>query len=94
MFANKTLRAIETDDHNMRFQDVLTWFAANRRGLILGLVFGLIVAPFLAMLGMVIAFFEVVRSLLVGPMDLIGSIIPNLQTSPNSYYVPCSLRPR
>ncbi len=72
----------------MKPQDVLTWFIANRRGLILGSVVGVIVAPFLAMLGLAIAFFEAVRPLLIGPMDLMGSIIPNVQTSPNSYYVP------
>ena len=72
----------------MKQQGVLTWLIANRRGLILGAVVGLIVAPLLAMLGLAIAFFEVVRPLLIGPMDLLGSIIPSVQTSPNSYYVP------
>jgi len=72
----------------MKPQSVLTWFIANRRGLILGSVVGVFVAPFLAMLGLVIAFFEAVRPLLIGPSDLIGSIIPNVQTSPNSYSIP------
>ena len=72
----------------MKRQGVLAWFIANGRGLILGLVVGVIVAPFLAMLGLAIAFFETVRPVLIGPMDLLGSIIPNVQTSPNSTYVP------
>ena len=72
----------------MRQQGILTWLIANRRGLILGSVVGLIVAPFLAMLGLAIEFFGTVRPLLIGPMDLLGSIIPSVRTSPNSTYVP------
>jgi hypothetical protein len=72
----------------MKPQGVLPLFTANRFGLILGSVIGMIVAPFLAVLGLSIGFFQAVRPILVGPMDLMGSILPNIQTLPNSYYVP------
>ena len=76
------------EDHKMKPQGGLTWFMANRRGLILGGVVGAIVAPCLAVLGLAIAFFEVVRPFLIGPMDLLGSLIPNVQTAPNRYDIP------
>ncbi len=72
----------------MRLHGVLTWFTANRHGLILGLVVGVIAPPFLAMFGLVIASPEVVRPLLIGPFDLMGSFIPSVLTSPNSGYIP------
>ena len=45
-------------------------------------------APFLAVLGLGIPLFEILRPFLIAPMDLIGSLIPNVQTGPSSYYVP------
>jgi len=64
------------------------WFSDNKKGLIIGFIFGSIVAPFLAVLGLGISLFEILRSFLIAPMDLIGNLIPNVQTRPNSYYVP------
>ena len=60
----------------------------NKAGLILGFIFGAFIAPFLAILGLGIALFEVLRPLLIGPMDFIGNFIPNVQTGPHTYYVP------
>ena len=28
------------------------------------------------------------RPLLIGPMDFVGNLIPNIQTAPNTYYAP------
>jgi hypothetical protein len=63
------------------------WLNENRKGLILGFVFGAFIAPVLAILGM-LTFFEALRPLLIGPMDLLGNLIPNIQTAPNTYYAP------
>ncbi|PJB19008.1 hypothetical protein CO115_03445, partial [Candidatus Falkowbacteria bacterium CG_4_9_14_3_um_filter_36_9] len=60
----------------------------NKKGLILGFVFGAFIAPFLAVFGLVISFFELLRPLLIGPMDFVGNLIPNIQTAPNTYYAP------
>ena len=59
------------------------WLIYNKKGLIIGFVFGAFIAPFLAVFGLVNSFFEVLRPLLIGPMDLIGSLIPNIQIGPN-----------
>ncbi len=64
------------------------WLIDNKKGLIIGFIFGALIAPFLAVFGLVISFFEALRPLLIGPMDLIGNLIPNVQTAPNTYYVP------
>ncbi len=58
------------------------WFSNNKRGLIIGFVFGSLMAPFLAVLGLGIPLFEILRPFLIAPMDLIGSLIPNVQTGP------------
>lgn len=60
----------------------------NKKGLLLGFVFGAIVAPFLATLGLVVPLMELLRPVFVGPMDLIGSLIPNVQIGPDTYYAP------
>ncbi len=66
----------------------MKWIINHKTGLILGFIFGAVVAPFLAVFGLVISFFEMLRPLLVGPMDFVGSFIPNIQTAPNTFYVP------
>lgn len=63
------------------------WFINNKKGLIIGFIFGLI-APFLAALGLTVSFFEIIRPLLIGPMDFINNLIPSVQISSNIYYVP------
>lgn len=67
--------------------DLKRWLIRNKKGLIIGFVFGAFIAPFLAVFGLVSSFFEALRLLFIGPMDLIGNLIPNAQTGPNSYYV-------
>ena len=64
------------------------WLIDNKKGLILGFIFGAFIAPFLAVFGLVSSFLEVLRPLLIGPMDFIGNLIPNVQTAPNTYYAP------
>jgi len=64
------------------------WLPDNKKGLIIGFILGAFVAPFLAILGLQSLFFEWLRPLLVGPMDMIGRLIPNIQTEQNAYYVP------
>ena len=64
------------------------WFIDNKKGLIIGFIFGSFIAPFLAIFGLVSSFFEALRPLLIGPMDIIGNLIPNVQTAPNTFYVP------
>jgi uncharacterized membrane protein len=59
-----------------------------RKGVIIGFLFGAVVAPALATLGLVSTFFEATRPVLIGPFDLLGSIIPNVQVSEDTYYVP------
>ena len=68
--------------------NIKQWLIDNKRGLIIGFIFGALIAPFLASFGLVISFFEVLRPLLIGPMDVIGKLIPNVQTAPNTFYVP------
>ena len=72
----------------MEQNNIKKWFIENRRGLIIGFIFGAFIAPFLASFGLVISFFETLRPLLIGPMDFIGNLIPNIQTAPNTYYAP------
>ena len=64
------------------------WLIDNKIGLIVGFIFGAFIAPFLAVFGLVISFFEVLRPLLIGPMDILGNLIPNIQTAPNTFYAP------
>ena len=64
------------------------WFLDNKLGLIVGFIFGAFIAPFFAVFGLVISFFEYLRPLLIGPMDIIGNLIPNVQTAPNTFYAP------
>jgi hypothetical protein len=60
----------------------------HRKGLIIGFIFGAFIAPFLAIFGLISSFFEVLRPLLIGPMDIVGKFIPDIQTAPDTYYVP------
>ena len=64
------------------------WLTENKLGLIVGFIFGAFIAPFLAVFGLVISFFEVLRPLLIGPMDIIGTLISDVQTVPNTFYAP------
>ena len=64
------------------------WLLTKNKGLIIGFIFGAFFAPLLASLGLISSFFEILRPLLIGPMDLIGKLIPDIQTVPNTYYVP------
>lgn len=66
----------------------MKWIIKNKKGLILGFIFGAVIAPFLAVFGLVVSFFEMLRPLLIGPMDFVGNLIPNIQTAPNIYYAP------
>ena len=68
--------------------NIKKWIIGNKLGLIVGFIFGAFIAPFLAVFGLVISLFEVLRPLLIGPMDIIGNLIPNVQTAPNTFYVP------
>ena len=68
--------------------NIRQWLIDNKTGLIIGFIFGAFIAPFLAVFGLVSSFFEVLRPLLIGPMDFIGNLIPNTQTAPNTYYAP------
>lgn len=58
------------------------------RGLLFGFLFGAIVAPVLASLGILLPFFEMVRPWLVGPMDVLGRLIPDIQISSNAFLIP------
>lgn len=60
----------------------------NKAGLILGFIFGALIAPFLVCLGLIIELPEILRPLLIGPMDFISNFIPNVQTGLDTYYVP------
>ena len=66
----------------------MKWFTNNKKGLILGFIFGAIITPFLTVLGLVIPFFGILRPLLIGPMDFIAGLIPNIQTAHDSFYAP------
>ena len=68
--------------------NIRQWFFSNKKGLIIGFIFGSVIAPFLASLGLGIALFEVLRLFLIAPMDLIGNLIPNVQVASNTFYVP------
>ena len=68
--------------------NIKQWLIDNKKGLIIGFIFGAFIAPFLAVFGLVISFFEVLRPLLIGPMDILGNLIPNIQTAPNTFYAP------
>lgn len=72
----------------MKNNRIKQWLSNHRIGLGVGLVFGALVAPFLATLGLVIPAFEQMRPLLISPMDLIADLIPNVQTGPDSYAAP------
>lgn len=72
----------------MSQNNIKKWIIDNKLGLIAGFIFGALIAPFLAIFGLVIHFFEVLRPLLIGPMDIIGNLIPNVQTAPNTFYAP------
>ncbi len=67
---------------------IIQWIIDNRKGFIIGFIFGVFGAPFLAIFGLVSSFFEVLRPLLIGPMDIIGHFIPDIQTASNTYYAP------
>ena len=68
--------------------NIKQWLIDYKIGLIVGFIFGAFIAPFLAVFGLVSSLFEILRPLLIGPMDLIGNLIPNVQTAPNAYYAP------
>jgi len=59
-----------------------------KRGIILGFIFGSIIAPAIAVFGLISPFIENMRPVLVGPMDFIASFIPNTQIGPDTYYAP------
>ena len=65
-----------------------SFFKENRKGLIIGFIFGALIAQILATLGLILPLFEIIRPLLIGPMDLIGNLIPNIQTAPDTFYAP------
>ena len=69
-------------------QKIKQWLIYNRKGLIIGFLFGAFIAPLLTIFGLVFLFFEALRPLLIGPMDLMSSLIPDIKTAPNTYYVP------
>ena len=56
-----------------------------KKGVIIGFLFGAVVAPLLATLGLISGFFEAIRYLLIGPFDLLGSIIPNVSIGETTY---------
>ena len=66
----------------------MKWIINYKTGLIIGFIFGAVIAPFLAVFGLLISFFEMLRPLLIGPMDFVGNFIPNIQTAPNTFYIP------
>ena len=72
----------------MKNNTVVQWLLTNKTGLILGFIFGAFVAPFLSTLGLVIAFFESLKPLLIGPMRFVGSLIPDVQIGPDAFQVP------
>jgi len=55
---------------------IIQWLVNNKKGLIWGFIFGMFIAPILAALGILSSFFEMLRPVLIGPMDLISSLIP------------------
>jgi len=59
-----------------------------KRGLILGFIIGVIVAPLLSTLGLMSPFFESLRPILIGPMLFVGRLIPDIQVAPNTFEVP------
>jgi hypothetical protein len=61
---------------------------SNKKCLILGFLFGVLVAPILAALGMMSPYLEFFKPLFIGPMLLIGSFIPDISTGPNTFEVP------
>ena len=68
---------------------ITKWLLINKKGLILGFIFGAFIAFPLSTLGLVSGLFESLRPLLIGPMDLIGLVInPTVQTGPNTFYIP------
>lgn len=64
------------------------FFRTYKKGLIIGFILGALVFPALATLGLITHFFEYIRPLLIGPMDLISGLIPNRQLGPNSFEAP------
>ena len=72
----------------MQQNNIKQWLIDNKLGLIIGFIFGAFIAPLLAILGLASSFFEALRPLLIGPMDIIGKLIPDVQTAPNTFYVP------
>lgn len=64
------------------------WFLKYKKGLIIGFFLGAFVFPFLAVLGLISSFFEMLRPLLIGPLDFVKVFIPDVQIGPNSFYVP------
>jgi hypothetical protein len=70
--------------HNTIIQRLLS----DKKVLIFGFFFGVVIAPLLAALGMMSAYLEFLKPLFTGPMLLMGSFIPDIQTEPNTFEVP------
>ncbi len=65
-----------------------SFFRKYKKGLITGFAIGAIVTPLISSLGIISHFFEILRPILVGPMDLIKDYFPDRQISPNTFEVP------
>ncbi len=68
-------------------RDMLIRLSKTHRIFIYGFLFGAFIAPFLSTLSLLFSFFEKIRFILIGPIDITNSIIPNIQTN-NTYYIP------
>ena len=66
----------------------MNFFLKCKKGLIIGFVLGAFVFPALSTLGLISSFFESLRFLLIGPFDLVANFIPDVQTAPDTFYVP------
>ena len=66
----------------------MNWIKEHKKGLIIGFLIGAFVTPLIAILGLAWLPAEILRPILIGPMDLISGLIPDTQTAPNTYYVP------
>ena len=70
----------------MTQKNIKNWFVTNNKGLILGFIFGALVAPFIASFGLVIYFIEILGPVLLGPMRLLVKLIPSIWQYPYSVY--------
>jgi len=67
---------------------IIQWVIDNKKGLIWGFVFGAFIAPIVAAFGILSSFFEMLRPVLIGPMDIIGNLIPLIKTGKDTYQMP------